>query len=133
MSDITRRTATYGVALGAWLIVVAVLLSGPIDTNLSFAFGNYLAMGAAIAGLSGFAYWAERNDVPGESLAMVAIAGLGLWLMVLPFYTSVPTSRFLGWHDLLVGAATVYYGVTNAYAAAPFDLSPDTSTPNHVE
>lgn len=133
MSDITRRRAAYGVALGVWLIVVGILLSGPIDTNLTFAFGNYLAIGAAIAGLSAFTWWADRNDVPGGSLASLGIAALGLWLMALPFFTSVPTVRFLGWHDLFVGAATIYYGLTNAYAALPIDLSPDTSTPGHVE
>lgn len=133
MSDITRRRAGYGVAIGVWLIVVGVLLSGPIDTNLTFAFFNYLAIGGAIAGLSAIIWWAGRKDLPGGSLASLGIAALGLWLMVLPFYTSVETARLLGWHDLFVGAAVIYYGLTNAYAALDYDLGPSATSPNHIE
>jgi hypothetical protein len=121
MSEIVEWLAGVNLALGAWLVAIPFVLPESVAMATGFAFWNYVLVGAGIAVLSGYNWWAADDIEPGSVLAAAGSAVLGLWMLAVPYLTELRVDGWLLWNDLIVGAIVAVLGAYSAYEAMEFE------------
>jgi hypothetical protein len=121
MSEIVEWLAGVNALLGAWLVAIPFVFAGAPGMGTGFAFWNYILVGGAIFLLSGYNWWVADEDDPGSTWAAVGSALLGLWMIVVPFLTTVSAGGLLLWNDIIVGAIVAILAGYNAYEARDYD------------